>query len=158
LFGMFITCTLSHPVNMVWAKDVLHVYSTGTILEIDRCASAWLIKRFVDKDARFVFLSDDELLITDSIPFDTATARLRRTHNQSTFEVIRDIYKIMDSNVDTIASIIHGIEINFWNNTGKDETGQFERDMRKIIKNAANNNAALKESFLYLDKVAIILE
>ena len=62
-------------------------YTTWENMEIDKCASAWLIKRFVDKDAVFRFVPKGEL-ITRGIPFDTPEAQIRRYHNLSAFEYI----------------------------------------------------------------------
>jgi hypothetical protein len=133
------------------AGDVPKVYCTGTVLEADRCASAWLIKRFVDKNAAFIFLSDEELMNTTAIPFDTATATLRRSHRLSTFEVIRDYYSISGSRVDAIAKLIHDIEINFWNKKSEAKLLQFQQDIDKLLTESGNNQEVLTSCFHYLD-------
>jgi len=68
-----------------------HLYSTWDTMEVDKCASAWLIKRFVDKEAEFKFFPSGEL-ITEGIPFDTPDSEFRRYHNMSTFESILKKY------------------------------------------------------------------
>ena len=133
------------------ANEPTPVYCTGKILEIDRCASAWLIRRFIEKDANFLFQDDEELLESTAIPFDTPTATLRRSHKQSTFEVIRDSYRISDPGVDRIAAIIHDIEINFWNNKTVEETRKFSEELNEIIHTAPDTVTALEGCFGYLD-------
>ncbi|MHC4674634.1 MAG: chromate resistance protein ChrB domain-containing protein [Planctomycetota bacterium] len=61
-----------------------HLYSTGSILELDRCASAWLIKRYVDKDADIRFFAEGGLY-EESTNFSTPDSKMNSTHNQSAF-------------------------------------------------------------------------
>lgn len=131
--------------------DGPRVYCTGTVLEVDRCASAWLIKRFVDSSAVFVFLSEEELLDTTAIPFDTATATLRRSHRLSTFACIRDHYSISDMRVDGIAKLIDDIEINFWNRKFETKSRQFEQEITQLITESVDNQEALNNCLHYLD-------
>lgn len=95
-----------------WADDS-HLYSTGRMMEIDRIASAWLIKRHADPLARFAFFEDGEL-ITRGIAFDTPDARFCRTHNLSTFEILMAHFKISNPKLKALGKIIHEVEINFW--------------------------------------------
>ncbi|PID40498.1 MAG: hypothetical protein CR984_02865 [Proteobacteria bacterium] len=105
-----------HTLLMVSVADsdsTQHLYATGTAMEPDRCASAWLIKRYVDPDARFSFFPDDQL-IPEGIPFDPPDASMSRTHHISTFEVIIKKYGIKDIAVKQLADVIHSIEIDFF--------------------------------------------
>ena len=61
-------------------------WATRAGVHIDRAACAWLIRRYVDSDAEFVFVTDPDQVPADAIPFDmrgveclttTATARLK---------------------------------------------------------------------------------
>ncbi len=127
-----------------------HLYVTGSVMEIDRCASAWLIKRYVDQDARFMFLTDQELIKTEAQSFDTPFSKLRRTHKYSTFESIVLKYAITDDKVVEVAGLIHEIEINGWNRQ-KRKAATFEYEMKKIINNSTNNQDALARCWAYLD-------
>ncbi|MBF0479035.1 MAG: chromate resistance protein [Candidatus Omnitrophica bacterium] len=106
-----------------------HLYSTANVLQLDACASAWLIKNFVDKDAEFKFYPKGEL-ITEGVAFDTPDAELRRTANKSTFENILKKYNIKDAKLEKIGSMIHSIEINFW----EDKTGKEALKLKDNIK------------------------
>lgn len=95
------------------AESVSNVYVSWENMEIDKCASAWLIKRFVDKNAVFKFVPKGEL-VTEGIPFDVPEAEIRRYHNMSAFEYVVRKNGIKDSAVRKLAGIIHDIEINYW--------------------------------------------
>ncbi|MDY6793018.1 MAG: chromate resistance protein [Thermodesulfobacteriota bacterium] len=136
----------------LYSQGSVHIYSTGSIMEIDRCASAWLIKKFVDKKAVFKFFPDGEI-IEVGIPFDTPDAELSRTHRRSTFEVIMDTYQIVDHRLETLKKNIHDIEINFWGKKGSAESTIFAADVNKIINQAKNNDDCLEKCFIYLDKM-----
>ena len=80
--------------KMIWVtRDYVH---------IDRVASPWLIKRFVDKRAQFVFLPRDEIsdfvANTGAIPFDTAGAELDHHvcngEKHCTFDAIVEKYEL----------------------------------------------------------------
>jgi hypothetical protein len=45
-------------------------WATRFGVHIDRAACAWLIHRFVDPDAEFMFVSDPEEMPADATPFD----------------------------------------------------------------------------------------
>jgi len=85
------------------------VYSTWENMEIDKCASAWLIKRFADKNAVFKFFPKGAL-VTEGIPFDTPEAEIRRYHNIAAFEYIVRKYKINDKAVIKMGAIIPPIK------------------------------------------------
>src|SRR5205823_2259592 len=54
---------------------------------VDRIASAWLIKRFIDPDATFVF-ADPRQFPKEAIPFDTPGAELSHVGDDCTFETL----------------------------------------------------------------------
>lgn len=132
-----------------------HQYSTGIVMELDRCASAWLIQRYIDTQASFRFLAEEELMVTTDRSFDTSFSEFRRTHTQSTFEVIRQKYVINDNKVKHLALLIHDIEINFWNKELGENASRFKREIEKLIQSAVDNDAALQSCFNYLDNLTI---
>lgn len=95
------------------ARGESAIFSTGDGLELDRVASAWLIKRFVLPEVRFRFFPEGQL-ISQGIAFDTPDASLQRTHKQSTFEVIKTHYGINDPRLTDLTAMIHENEVNFW--------------------------------------------
>ncbi len=129
-----------------------HIYSTCDVIEMDTCASAWLIKRFVDKEAVFKFYPKEEF-IEEGTPFDTPDAEFRRTHNMSTFETILQKYNIKDPKLIKIGKIIHDIEINYWAGKLEPESEKINRDILNIIKNSKIPEESFKKSFTYFDNL-----
>ncbi len=137
--------------TLVYAQDNSNIYATGTTMEVDRCASAWLIKRYVDKDAVFKFFPDGKL-IKEGIPFDTPDAMLTRTHSKALFEVIIEKYGIKDKRLVRLAAHIHDIEIDFWGKQKSQDTILFEDKVRDILKNAKDNDECFAKCFILFDQ------
>lgn len=111
------------------------VFATWDTFEADKCASIWLIKRFVDENAEIRFLPKGTR-ITEGIPFDVPEAKLRRYHNMSTFESLLHFYRIKDSRLRHIGKIIHDIEINVWEKKALEETVRVDQDIRGILESS----------------------
>jgi hypothetical protein len=90
-----------------------HVYVTWTSLEVDKLASIWLMKRFIDETAQFRFV-EKGTIVEDGVPFDTPDAEFRRYPNASCFESILRAYGIKDPALVKIGDITHDIEISYW--------------------------------------------
>jgi hypothetical protein len=79
---------------------------------IDRVSSAWLIQRFIDPNARFVFASDPRQ-VPGAIPFDMFTADgFGHRGDDCTFETLRHEFSIKDRKVREIAQIIHDADLD----------------------------------------------
>ena len=78
---------------------------------IDRVSSAWLIRRFIDPKARFVFGAEPSAH-ADAIPFDMFCAQgFGHRGEDCTFETLRKEFSIKDSRVSRIAQIIHDADL-----------------------------------------------
>ena len=78
---------------------------------IDRVSSAWLIQRFIDPNARFVFASDPRQ-IPGAIPFDMFTGDgFSHRGDDCTFETLSLEFSIKDRKVRSIAQIIHDADL-----------------------------------------------
>jgi hypothetical protein len=79
---------------------------------IDRVSSAWLIRRFIDANAQFVF-ADDPLQQPDAIPFDMFQASgFGHRGDDCTFETLRKEFAIRDPKVEVIAEIVHDADLS----------------------------------------------
>ena len=79
---------------------------------IDRVASAWLIRRFIDANARFVF-ADDPRRHADAVPFDMFQAGgFGHRGDDCTFETLRKQFAIRDLKIEVIAEIIHDADLS----------------------------------------------
>lgn len=86
-------------------------WATRRRLHVDRTASAWLIRRFVDRHARFVFVDDPDEIPGDAIPFDITGAELSHHDGKCSFETILDRYGLDDPALRAIGQIVHEADI-----------------------------------------------
>jgi hypothetical protein len=79
---------------------------------IDRVSSAWLIRRFIDSNAKFVFASEREQQ-PDAVPFDMFHADgFGHRGEDCTFETLRKEFAIRDPKVEVIAEMIHDADLS----------------------------------------------
>jgi len=78
---------------------------------IDRIASAWLIKRFCDPDAKFAF-ADAADAARKGIPFDVLGADFGHHGEDCTFETLVKRFGIKDRRVQVIAEIVHEADLH----------------------------------------------
>ena len=80
-------------------------------LHIDRLASAWLIKQFIDKRPRFYFVADGEAF-EGAIPFDMFGAEFTHHGEDCTFETMLKQFGLAGSKgLREIAEIVHDIDL-----------------------------------------------
>jgi hypothetical protein len=78
---------------------------------VDRSASAWLIRRFIDGKARFAFAPEDRVP-PNAVPFDMFHERgFGHRGDDCTFETLQRQFKIRDRRVSVISEIIHDADI-----------------------------------------------
>ena len=86
-------------------------WMTRRNLHIDRLASAWLIRQFIDKRPRFYFVADDET-VDGAIPFDMFGAEFTHHGEDCTFETMLKRFGLSDSRaLREIAQIVHDIDL-----------------------------------------------
>ena len=79
---------------------------------VDRCASIWLIKSFIDKEAVFEFISRESEIPEGAIAFVLPKADLNPTETQTTFGMLIQRYEVKDPVVLEIDGIIRDFEID----------------------------------------------
>lgn len=80
---------------------------------IDRIASAWLIHRFIDPKAKFVFLAkSNDKAPNDTIPFDMYGAEFTHHGDDCTFETLIKAFDLKDPALQSIAEIVHDIDLS----------------------------------------------
>ena len=80
-------------------------------LHIDRLASAWLIKQFVDQRPRFYFIPEGEA-IEGAIPFDMFGAEFTHHGEDCTFETMLKRFGLNENKgLRSIAEIVHDIDL-----------------------------------------------
>jgi len=78
---------------------------------IDRIASAWLIKRFYDRDAKFAF-ADAADAARKGIPFDVLGADFGHHGDNCTFETLVKRFGVKDARVKVLAEIVHEADLH----------------------------------------------
>jgi hypothetical protein len=82
--------------------------------KIDRIACPWLIKRFVDPDAEFIYVPKekvfDEASKTGAIPYDIPGAEYSHYNEECTFDYIVKKHEIKDEAILQIAMIVRGAD------------------------------------------------
>ena len=77
---------------------------------IDRSASAWLIRKFIDKKARFTFAQEADVP-PNAVPFDMFRGGFGHRGEDCTFETLRKEFQIRDSRVTAIAEMVHDADL-----------------------------------------------
>src|SRR5438093_905238 len=87
-------------------------------IKVDRVACPWLIQRFIDPDAEFLFVEEAQLLDVaareGAIPFDAprlSTVKLNHRGDRCTFEAIIEDYKLNERGLSSLALIVRAADI-----------------------------------------------
>jgi hypothetical protein len=78
---------------------------------IDRSASAWLIRKYIDKKARFTFAREGDVP-RDAVPFDMFQGGFGHRGEDCTFETLRKEFRIRDARVLAIGEMVHDADLN----------------------------------------------
>ncbi len=80
---------------------------------VDRMASAWLIRKFIDNDAIFDFIDEGDTasLRKDAIPFDIRGGVFTHAADLCTFEVLMRAFGLRGKPLKKIAEIVHDLDM-----------------------------------------------
>jgi len=82
---------------------------------VDRIACPWLIRRFLDKEAEFLYVDPGEVAQVasekDAVPFDVDGVELGHVDGRCSFESILMKYGLDDPVLGRMAKIVHGADI-----------------------------------------------
>jgi hypothetical protein len=79
---------------------------------VDRMASAWLIRRFIDPQARFSFAPDAKAIAAgDAIPFDMFGVEFTHHGDDCTFETLCIVFGIDDKAVARVGMLVHDLDL-----------------------------------------------
>jgi hypothetical protein len=83
--------------------------------KVDRVACPWLIRRFIDPQAEFLFVPSDKVLETarseQATPFDVHGVELGHANGGCSFETILTKYRLADPALQRLARIVHAADI-----------------------------------------------
>jgi hypothetical protein len=81
-------------------------------IKVDRMASAWLIRRFIDPAAQFVFVDPDSYVPgAGDVRFDMFEGEYTHEYDFCTFEILVSRFGIDDRAVKPIGEVVHDIDV-----------------------------------------------
>jgi hypothetical protein len=86
-------------------------WATRAGCHVDRAACAWLIRRFIDADAEFVFVDDPDEVPDGATPFDIRGADLSHHGGDCSFETMLHRYSLDDPVLWDLARIVHEADL-----------------------------------------------
>jgi hypothetical protein len=94
------------------ARFQKRVWATRKAAWVDRLASAWLIKRFIDRDAKFVWIARPSERPKKAVGFDYDGAEFTHVKNRVTFEVLAAEFGLdHDPALARIAAAVHFLDV-----------------------------------------------
>ena len=121
---------------------------------VDRMASAWLIRRFIDPQARFEFLEKDQKVtgLPEAVSFDLPGGDFSHEQDRCTFEVLLEAFALRGKALRKIAQVVHELDLK----DGKflsPQAGGVETILLGIRKTAKDDQEALEEGIKVFERL-----
>lgn len=124
-------------------------WATRRGLWVDRVASAWLIRRFIDQDARFLWLATPADCPPDALGFDFDHASFTHVGERVTFEVLMASFGLDgDAGLRRLGAMVHALDVG---GAFVAEAAGFEAMLSGARRRARNDDQLLKEMSAVLD-------
>src|SRR5437667_5493811 len=123
---------------------------------IDRIASAWLIKRFCDPEAKFAF-ADAADAARKGIPFDVLGADFGHHAEDCTFETLVKRFRLKDRRVKLIAEIVHEADLHDGKFTRNESTG-VDLTIRALAEATPDDHELLERGMAIFDGLHSVLK
>jgi hypothetical protein len=113
---------------------------------VDRMASAWLIRRFIDPQASFEFLEKDQMLaeIPHAVSFDLPGGDFSHQQDRCTFEVLLEAFSLRGKALRKMAEVVHELDLKDGKFLNPQASG-VESILLGIRKTAGDDREALEE-------------
>ena len=130
-----------------------HIWVTRAGVHVDRIASAWLIRRFIDPAARFRFVATQtHTPAPNELRFDMFEAEYTHEGEHCSFETLVARFGLKDSALVAIAEVVHDIDCKD-GKFGRDETAGIERVISGIVRRHAADEDRLERGGAVLDEL-----
>lgn len=100
--------------DQILGEDFWMKWVTRSHVHVDRVACPWLIKRFIDSEAEFLFVPKSQVIAVakkeGAIPFDSPGAELDHDGDLCTFDVIIREYALTDEPLFRLAKIVNAAD------------------------------------------------
>lgn len=87
------------------------IWATRASIHVDRAACAWVVRRFIDPKAEFVFVDDPSEVPADAVAFDMRGAELSHHEGDCSFEVVLRHHHLDDPVLWDIGRLVHEADI-----------------------------------------------
>lgn len=134
-----------------------HTYVTWNTMEFDKSVAAWLIVRFIDKEAKFVFHPVGSE-VHKGTPFDVPQSPWKRQHKKCASDCVLESLETKDPAVEKIVEIAHQIEVDYWRYQQFPEAKKCQEDFLEIRKQYQDPAECLQKMLVYLDKLYVKLK
>ncbi|CAG9268161.1 Protein ChrB [Paraburkholderia unamae] len=126
-------------------------WATRWRMWVDRVASAWLIRRFIDRDARFIWLTSPDACPPDALGFDFDGAAFTHVGERVTFEVLLASFGLdTDPALLRLGALVHALDVGGAN---VPEAIGFEAVMAGTRERAADDDQVLDGMSPVLDSM-----
>ncbi|QTR51913.1 chromate resistance protein ChrB domain-containing protein [Thiothrix unzii] len=123
-------------------------WATRRDLWVDRLASAWLIQRFIDPQAQFLWLDDTAVCPADALGFDFDGARFSHIGRYVTFETLLHSFGLaQDVGLQHLAHLVHTLDVG----GNAPEAAGFAVLLKGLKHRASNDDVLLAEGGQLLD-------
>jgi hypothetical protein len=120
------------------------VWVTRADVFVDRMATAWLIRRFIDPDARFSFVSEVRYVPRKGeVRFDMPGGEYTHEGDRCTFEVLCARFSLRDDPLDAIAEVVHDIDLKD-EKYGRREVEGIQTVLRGITQSTPDDDARIE--------------
>jgi hypothetical protein len=126
------------------ASYTKRLWVTRPLPGVDRMGSAWLIRRFIDREARFDFCADVQAAPAGSVPFDMFGGTFTHRGQHCTFETLCAHFGIDDPAVLRLAHVVHDIDLKD-NHYGAPEAPTIAAAIEGLQMACANDHALLEQ-------------
>ncbi|MEP9327423.1 chromate resistance protein ChrB domain-containing protein [Paraburkholderia phymatum] len=126
-------------------------WATRQHMWVDRVASAWLVRRFIDRDARFIWLTSPSACPADALGFDFDGAAFTHVGDRVTFEVLIASFGLeKDAALVRLGEMVHALDVG---GAAVPEAIGFEAVMAGARERAADDDHLLDEMSGVLDSL-----
>jgi hypothetical protein len=149
------TATAAKPPEKELGRDALkgRTWVTRKGIHVDRIASAWLIRRFIDPKARLKFVPGKGYKPEPGeLRFDMFEAEFTHEGDLCTFEVLVERLGLSDRALRAIAEIVHDIDLKD-DKFGRDETGGIRTLIAGIAMSQTEDEARLAQGSAVFDNL-----
>lgn len=123
-------------------------WATRARPRIDRLASAWLVRRFIDPEARFAWLQSPADCPDDAVGFDFDGATFSHAGKLVTFETLITAFALQTPALTRLANLVHFLDVG---GIAPPEAAGVERVLRGLRESLADDDALLNAALPLFD-------